>query len=77
MTDLLGRVGLMTPCIVVQDFTGTLDYILYTTNSLAPTAVLELPAETEVVGRPDEHLPNAQYSSDHLALLAEFTYVRQ
>ncbi len=59
-----------------KDFRGTLDYILYTNNSLVPTAVLELPSETDVAG-PNEQMPNAQYSSDHLALLAEFTILRQ
>ena len=58
-----------------KDFRGTLDYILYTNNSLVPTAVLELPAEQEMVSG-KEHLPNAQYSSDHIALLSEFQYVR-
>jgi hypothetical protein len=39
-----------------------------------PTAILELPAESDVQTRPDEMLPNAQYSSDHLAIMAEFQY---
>ena len=59
---------------ITKDFKGTLDYILFTTNSLQPTAVLELPMETEVLSKPEEQLPNAQYSSDHLCLLAEFQY---
>ncbi len=33
---------------VGKDFKGTLDYILYTTDSLAPVAMLELPDESEV-----------------------------
>jgi CCR4-NOT transcription complex subunit 6 len=61
---------------VTKDFRGTLDYILYTRNSLQPTAVLELPAEADVLGGTNETMPNAQYSSDHLALLSEFTYTR-
>eukprot|EP00798_Chlamydomonas_sp_ICE-L_P010482 gene10482-8446_t len=61
---------------VTKDFKGTLDYILYTSNSLQPTAVIELPIESEILSRPDEQLPNAQFSSDHLALLSEFSYVR-
>ncbi|KAF5836569.1 phosphatase family [Dunaliella salina] len=59
-----------------RDFKGTLDYILYTSNSLQPTAVLELPADPDVFSKPDEQLPNAQYSSDHVALLTEFQYIR-
>lgn len=31
-----------------RDFKGTLDYILFTTDSLVPSASLELPDETEV-----------------------------
>jgi CCR4-NOT transcription complex subunit 6 len=60
---------------ISKDFKGTLDYILYTKDSLIPTAILELPAEAEILGTPDETLPNAIYSSDHIALLAEFEYV--
>jgi CCR4-NOT transcription complex subunit 6 len=60
---------------MTRDFKGTLDYILYTNNSLVPTAVLELPADSEVVTG-NEHMPNAQYSSDHLALLSEFLISR-
>lgn len=41
-----------------------------------PTAVLELPAESEILSRPEEQLPNTQYSSDHVALLSEFQYLR-
>lgn len=32
---------------ITRDFRGTLDYILYTTDSLAPAAALELPDESE------------------------------
>ncbi|KAG2494655.1 hypothetical protein HYH03_007171 [Edaphochlamys debaryana] len=59
---------------MTKDFKGTLDYIFYTTSSLQPTAILELPTEGDVQARPDEQLPNAQYSSDHLAIMAEFQY---
>ena len=57
-----------------KGFKGTLDYILYTNTSLVPTAVLELPSETEVLmhGGQGEVMPNAQFSSDHIALLSEF-----
>ncbi|MEW5305480.1 MAG: hypothetical protein WDW36_008014 [Sanguina aurantia] len=61
---------------VTKDFKGTLDYILYTNTSLRPTAVLELPLlDGEVLSKTEDQLPNAQFSSDHLALLAEFQYV--
>lgn len=61
---------------LANTFKGTLDYVLYTTKFLQPTALLELPTEPEILARPEEHLPNAQYSSDHVALLAEFQYTR-
>lgn len=70
------------------NYKGTLDYILYTSRFLQPTALLELPSESDVLcgsgdkpaGTPpkqEDHLPNGQYSSDHVALLAEFQYIRQ
>ncbi|KAK9806248.1 hypothetical protein WJX72_007236 [[Myrmecia] bisecta] len=59
---------------VSKDFKGTLDYILYTTDSLVPTATLELPEDSEVKPRPNSGLPNEHWSSDHIALLAEFHY---
>ncbi len=60
---------------MTKDFKGTLDYIFYTNTSLQPTSILELPTEADVQTRPDEPLPNAQFSSDHLAIMAEFTYI--
>lgn len=33
---------------ITRDFKGTLDYILYTEDSLAPGSLLELPEEAEV-----------------------------
>ena len=59
------------------DFTGTLDYIMYTSDSLTPTALLELPTESDVsrdVKKQGAGLPNETWSSDHIALLAEFQY---
>ena len=59
-----------------QGFQGTLDYVLYTTNSLVPTATLELPDEADVKSSRSARsgLPNETWSSDHIALLAEFQY---
>ena len=59
---------------LTRTFKGTLDYILYTSNSLAPTAVLELPDELEVKPRHNTGLPNETWCSDHIALLAEFAF---
>ena len=59
-----------------QGFQGTLDYVLYTTNSLVPTATLELPDEFDIKDSRNlkAGLPNEVWSSDHIALLAEFQY---
>lgn len=57
-----------------KDFQGTLDYILYTSDSLVPTAALDLPEESEVASGDGPGLPNEHWSSDHIALLAEFAY---
>jgi len=59
---------------ITRDFKGTLDYILYTSDSLAPGALLELPEEAEVKPRPSAGLPNDTWSSDHIALMAAFHY---
>lgn len=60
-----------------RDFKGTLDYILYSKDFLAPSGCLELPDESEVRSRKKEHggIPNESWSSDHIALMSEFSYV--
>lgn len=56
-----------------KDFFGALDYIFYTEDTLAPLSLLELPAESEVRAKYGG-LPNTQWSSDHVALMAEFQW---
>ena len=66
-----------------RDFRGTLDYILYSADALAPTALLELPTEADLCGGGERGrragvgvgLPSERWSSDHVALLAEFAYL--
>lgn len=53
-----------------RDFLGTLDYIFYTADSLMVESLLELLDEESL--RKDTALPSPEWSSDHLALLAEF-----
>jgi CCR4-NOT transcription complex subunit 6 len=53
-----------------RDFLGTLDYIFYTDNSLEVESLLELLDEERL--RKDTALPSPEWSSDHIALLAEF-----
>lgn len=61
---------------LTRDFKGTLDYVLYTRDSLVPTALLELPVEGELTSGREEALPNSNWSSDHIALMVEFQYLR-
>mmetsp|Transcript_8378 Transcript_8378/g.24020 ORF Transcript_8378/g.24020 Transcript_8378/m.24020 type:complete len:578 (-) Transcript_8378:263-1996(-) len=62
---------------VSRDFTGTLDYILHTSDALVPVGLLELPTMTELEERAaNGKLPSSDYSSDHIALMAEFKYRR-
>lgn len=66
-----------------RDFRGTLDYILYSADALAPTALLELPTEADLCSGGERGrragvgvgLPSDRWSSDHVALLAEFAYL--
>ncbi|XP_073223966.1 carbon catabolite repressor protein 4 homolog 2-like isoform X2 [Cicer arietinum] len=55
---------------VTRDFVGTLDYIFYTADSLVVESLLELLDEESL--RKDTALPSPGWSSDHIALLAEF-----
>ncbi|ONK74901.1 uncharacterized protein A4U43_C03F11280 [Asparagus officinalis] len=59
---------LFTNC--TRDFIGTLDYIFYTADSLTVESLLELLDEDSL--RRDTALPSPEWSSDHIALLAEF-----
>ncbi|KAK8937641.1 hypothetical protein KSP40_PGU019244 [Platanthera guangdongensis] len=53
-----------------RDFIGTLDYIFYTADTLSVESLLELLDEESL--RKDTALPSPEWSSDHIALLAEF-----
>ncbi|CAH2063664.1 unnamed protein product [Thlaspi arvense] len=53
-----------------RDFLGTLDYIFYTADTLTVESLLELLDEESL--RKDTALPSPEWSSDHIALLAEF-----
>jgi CCR4-NOT transcription complex subunit 6 len=55
---------------VTRDFIGSLDYIFYTADSLVVESLLELLDEESL--RKDTALPSPEWSSDHIALLAEF-----
>ncbi|OWM82631.1 carbon catabolite repressor protein 4 homolog 1-like [Punica granatum] len=59
---------LFTNC--TRDFIGTLDYIFYSADSLTVEGLLELLDEDSL--RKDTALPSPEWSSDHIALLAEF-----
>ncbi|XP_075475483.1 carbon catabolite repressor protein 4 homolog 1-like [Primulina tabacum] len=59
---------LFTNC--TRDFIGTHDYIFYSADSLSVESLLELLDEDSL--RKDAALPSPEWSSDHIALLAEF-----
>ncbi|XP_031127932.1 carbon catabolite repressor protein 4 homolog 1 [Ipomoea triloba] len=59
---------LFTNC--TRDFIGTHDYIFYSADSLTIESLLELLDEDSL--RKDTALPSPEWSSDHIALLAEF-----
>jgi CCR4-NOT transcription complex subunit 6 len=58
------------------DFSGTLDYVFYTANSLVPTKLLELPEKPDVMSN-GHGMPNNNWSSDHVSLMAEFSFKAQ
>lgn len=58
-----------------RDFTGTLDYLFFTCDSVEPLAMLELPTPEEVQEN-GHNMPNQRWSSDHVALKAEFRWLR-
>jgi CCR4-NOT transcription complex subunit 6 len=62
----------LIPYLFLEEFTGTLDYMFYTPNTLDVTKILQLPSEQEMkeIGT----LPNVDFPSDHLPLCAEFTF---
>ncbi|KAK4749249.1 hypothetical protein SAY87_026698 [Trapa incisa] len=66
--DTLTNEPLFTNC--TRDFIGTLDYIFYSADSLTVEGLLELLDEDSL--RKDTGLPSPEWSSDHIALLAEF-----
>ncbi|XP_042448754.1 carbon catabolite repressor protein 4 homolog 1-like isoform X1 [Zingiber officinale] len=59
---------LFTNC--TRDFVGTVDYIFYTADSLSVESLLELLDEENL--RKNTAIPSPEWSSDHIALLAEF-----
>nr|GMD90542.1 carbon catabolite repressor protein 4 homolog 1-like [Ipomoea batatas] len=66
--DPITEEPLFTNC--TRDFIGTHDYIFYSADSLTVVSLLELLDEDSL--RKDTALPSPEWSSDHIALLAEF-----
>lgn len=54
------------------DFKDTLDYIIFSAGELTPTALLELPPMSAMLREGETGLPNELWSSDHVAIMAEF-----
>ena len=71
-----------------SDFTGTLDYIFYTSNSLITSSCLELPSLADLrksaaggggagggaAGGGGSAIPNPEWPSDHVALMCELRF---
>ncbi|KAJ0255510.1 Carbon catabolite repressor protein 4 2 [Hirschfeldia incana] len=66
--DLNSNEPLFTNC--TRDFIGTHDYMFYTADTLMVESLLELLDEDGL--RKDTALPSPEWSSNHIALLAEF-----
>lgn len=65
-----------------HSFIGALDYIWYGADSVVPTAILEMPDQSMLFGEDAETdaqggIPNAQWSSDHVALVTEFQMMKR
>lgn len=65
-----------------HNFVGVLDYIWYGGEGIVPTAVLEIPEERLLFGKEaetgsEDGIPNAQWSSDHVALVTEFQLLKR
>lgn len=73
------------------NFVGVLDYLWYSPESVMPTAVLEIPEESQLMKDPEDDcnetkkrsegskrlgIPNTQWSSDHIALMIEFQLMK-
>lgn len=55
----------------------TLDYILYTADRLKVEGLLELPGKEHLGETEDCYLPSRYWSSDHVALMAQFRLLTQ
>lgn len=64
-----------------HNFVGVLDYIWYGVDSIVPTAVMKIPSELYLFGKNADSsvdgIPNEQWSSDHVSLLAEFQLLKR
>lgn len=63
-----------------HNFVAVLDYIWYGEESIVPTAVLEVPDESYLFGKNSDSsdgIPNEQWSSDHILMLAEFQMLKR
>lgn len=63
-----------------DSFVAVLDYVWYGGEGLVPTGVLEIPSESSLFGKNSDSadgIPNEQWSSDHILLLAEFQLLKR
>ena len=58
-------------------FKGALDYIWYSADRLAPTAVLDIPSQEEmdeILGT-STAMPCSKYPSDHFSMCCDFSFI--
>ena len=53
-------------------FVGTLDFLFFTPDSIIPVGTLEILDETRLLAEGDTALPSPRWSSDHVAIMADF-----
>merc|ERR1719215_285061 len=57
-----------------RDVRGVFDYIFFRGETMHPVRVLGAPAALDVLGHP-ERMPNPEFPSDHIPLVADFRVV--
>ena len=58
--------------LLSHDFCGTLDYIFYDTNLLQPIGLLEMPSKADCHHTAVPFMPNPNWPSDHVPIMAAF-----
>jgi mRNA deadenylase 3'-5' endonuclease subunit Ccr4 len=63
----------LSPCVCAGHFVGVLDYIFYSKAHLSVMGCLDVDHESAL--KQHTALPNPQFASDHISLLAELDWL--